>query len=131
MPWCGGGREASSRCQMAQNQAATMLHASLRLLAATWFIVATAAHAQTVVAGRVVDRTKRAPLDKVAVELLGPRDTILTTSTSAADGAFSLMAPRGGTYRVRLTAPRAAPRMSDALTVAEGEYIAREFAIDV
>jgi TonB family protein len=94
-------------------------------------VAAPAAHGQTVVAGRVIDRAKRVVLDKVAVELLGARDSVLTTGQTGADGTFTLMAPSGGTYRVRLTAPGSDSHVSDSLRVAEGEYFAREFAIEL
>ena len=68
-------------------------------------VLARTTEAQTVVAGRVIDRTRRVVLQKVSVELLGPVDTVLATGQTAGDGTFTLMAPAGGSYRVRLTAP--------------------------
>lgn len=56
-------------------------------------------------------------------------DSVLAASTSAADGIFALEAPAAGTYRVRLTAPESDAYVSDTLTVALGDYLAREFAI--
>jgi TonB family protein len=93
-------------------------------------LTASLAGAQTVVAGQVIHRSKRAPLANVAVELLGVRDTVLATATSSGDGTFTLGAPAGGTYRVRLIAPGALPHVSDSLVVKDNEYAAREFAID-
>jgi TonB family protein len=93
-------------------------------------LTAPVGNAQTVVAGQVVHRAKRGPLPNVAVELLGARDTVLATATTAVDGTFTLAAPAGGTYRVRLTAPGAEAHVSDSLSVTDGEYAAREFPID-
>jgi len=101
------------------------------LLAALVILAASAANAQTVLAGRVVDRAKRVALEKVGVELLSVTDSVFTTGETGADGTFALMAPRGGTYRVRLTPPSADVHVSDTLVVPEGEYVAREFIIDV
>jgi len=92
-------------------------------------LAASAAQAQTVIAGQVVNRGTRVALPRVLVELLNPADSVLTASTSAADGTFALEAPAGGTYRVRLTAPESDSYVSDTLTVALGDYVAREFAI--
>jgi len=95
------------------------------LLAAT-----TSAHAQTVLGGQVVHKTKGTVLPKVAVELLGARDTVLVTTTTGDDGTFMITAPSGGSYRVRLTAPGAEAYLSDSLKVADGEYIAHQFPIE-
>jgi TonB family protein len=82
------------------------------------------------VAGRVVDRNAKAPLAKVAVELIGiTSEAILDTAVTGTDGVFTLVAPRAGAYRVRLIASAAA-YVSDSLVVADGEYLTREFAID-
>jgi len=107
--------------------AAVMSHTKWVVLFAAF---ASAAHAQTVVAGRVVDRAKRVVMDKVAAELLGTNDSVLTTGQTGADGTFSLIAPGAGTYRVRLTPPNSDPHVSDSLRVTEGEYLAREFLVD-
>lgn len=88
------------------------------------------AHAQTVIAGQVIHRAKKAPLANVAVELIDVRDTVLATGTSAPDGTFALQAPAGGTYRVRLTAPGAEAYVSDSVKVVDGEYVAHAFPID-
>ena len=108
--------------------AAVMSHGKWIVLFAA---LASAAHAQTVVAGRVVDRAKRVVIDKVAAELLGANDSVLTTGQSGADGTFSLIAPGAGTYRVRLTPPNSDPHVSDSLQVTEGEYVAREFLVEL
>ena len=92
-------------------------------------VAASGAQAQTVVAGQVVNRSTRVPLPRVLVELLNPADSVLGTSTSGADGTFTLEAPAAGTYRVRLTAPESDAFVSDTLTVALGDYFAREFPI--
>jgi hypothetical protein len=105
-----------------------MQHLSLVLAACC--LTASVAPAQTVVAGQVVHRAKHVPLPNVAVELLGARDTVVATATTATDGTFALGAPAGGTYRVRLTALGAEAHVSDSLSVTEGEYAAREFPID-
>jgi hypothetical protein len=102
-----------------------------RWIVVLFTVLASSAHAQTVVAGRVVDRAKRVVIDKVAAELLGANDSVLTTGQSGADGTFSLMAPGAGTYRVRLTPPNSDPHVSDSLRVAEGEYLAREFLVEL
>jgi TonB family protein len=90
----------------------------------------TALHAQTVLGGQVVHKTKGAIIPPVAVELLGARDTVLATTTTGADGTFILTVPGGGSYRVRLTAPDAEAFVSDSLKLADGEYIAHQFPID-
>jgi hypothetical protein len=96
-----------------------------------FILVAThVAEAQTVVAGQVVNRSTRVPLPRVLVELLNPADSVLGTSTSGADGTFTLEARAAGTYRVRLTAPESDSYVSDTLTVALGDYFAREFPIN-
>ena len=105
------------------------LRSSLFVVAAVC-LAASLAHAQTVVAGQVLHRSKKAPLPNVSVELLGDRDTVLATAQSGADGTFTLVAPAAGTYRVRLTAPGAVAHVSDSLTVAEGEYAARAFPFE-
>jgi hypothetical protein len=107
-----------------------MSRLSLISVGAALCIAASMASAQTVVAGQVVHRARRVPLPNVAVELLGVRDTVLASSTTSADGTFTLAAPAGGTYRVRLIAPGARPHVSDSLVVTEGEYAAREFPVD-
>jgi hypothetical protein len=110
---------------------AAVVMPSYRSLAVLLFFGASIARAQTFVAGQVVDRAKRVTLAHVAVELLGVRDTtVLDTATTEADGTFSLKAPAGGWYRVRLTAPGAVAHVSDSVVVADGEYAAREFAIN-
>ena len=83
------------------------------------------------VAGRVVDRNAKALLAKVAVELIGTTsEAILDTAVTGTDGLFTLVAPRPGAYRVRLTPSGGAAHVSDSLVVADGEYLTREFAID-
>ena len=86
--------------------------------------------AQTVVAGQVLHRDTRATLAKVLVELLNAGDSVLATATSAADGTFMVEAPGGGTFRVRLTPPDADAMVSDTLSVATGDYVARGFLIN-
>lgn len=116
---------------MAQNQAAIVLYPPVRLVASLSFLAAAAAHAQTAVAGRVVDRQKHTPLAQFTVELLGARDTVLQSAVSATDGTFTLLAPSGGRYRVRFVANGAPTHVSDTVAVAEGEYVAREFVLDM
>ena len=71
---------------------------SCRSFVAVLLVLASStATAQTVVAGRVIDRTNRVVLEKVAVELLAATDSVLGTGQTAGDGTFTLMAPRGGT----------------------------------
>jgi len=93
-------------------------------------LTASTASAQTVIAGRVVDRAKKVPLEKVAVELVGATDSVLATGATGSDGTFTLVAPAAGTYRVRITPPSSDGFLSDTLRVSEGEYLAREFLVD-
>lgn len=103
---------------------------SFRIIAALVLFTASAARAQTVVAGLVVDRTTRRPLPQVSAELLGARDTVLQTAVTAHEGTFTLVAPQGGTYRVRLTPVGAGTYLSGSVIVADGQYVAQQFAID-
>jgi len=91
---------------------------------------ASSARAQTVVAGQVVNRGTRTVLPRVLVELLDAADSVIASTTSGTDGTFALEAPAAGTYRVRLTAPESDSHVSDTLTVALGDYLAREFPIN-
>ena len=108
-----------------------MLYSPFRLVATLSFLATASAHAQTFLAGRIVDRQKRTPLAQLTVELLGAQDTVLNTAVSATDGTFTLVAPSGGVYRVRFVANGAPTHLSDTLAVAEGEYTAREFPLDM
>src|SRR5688572_6844911 len=103
----------------------------LRIAAVVAVLHSASAHAQTVVAGQVIDRQKRTPLPQLTVELLGVQDTVLQTAVSATDGTFTLIAPSGGVYRVRFVADGAPTHVSDTLAVAEGEYAARQFSLDM
>ena len=103
----------------------------LRVVAALSFLASAGARAQTVVAGRVVDLQQRTPLPQLTVELLGARDTVLQTAVSATDGTFTLVAPSGGVYRVRFVVDGIPTHVSDTLGVADGEYAAREFPLDM
>jgi TonB family protein len=90
---------------------------------------ATSLRAQTVLAGRVVDPT-RTPIAALTVELIGPSDSLFHSSTTAGDGTFTLVAPRGGIYRVRIVDRGIPTHVSDSVRVSEGEYVAREFIVD-
>ena len=103
----------------------------LLCLAALLSATGATARAQTVVAGQVIDDQKRTPLAQLTVELLGARDTVVHAAVSASDGTFTLIAPSGGVYRVRFVADGAPTHVSDTLTVTEGEYVAREFPLDL
>ena len=131
MPRAVTGDEAASHHSMAKNQAAQMSLAKSYLVAAFSFMAAAAAQAQTIVAGQVIDRQKRAPLTQLTVELLSVRDSVLHTAVTANDGTFALFAPSGGVYRVRFVADGAPTHVSDTVVVAEGEYAAREFPLDM
>ena len=95
------------------------------------FLTTADAHAQAYIGGRVVDRQQRTPLAHLTVELLGARDTVLHTAVSATDGTFTLVAPRGGAYRVRFVVDGIPTHVSDTLGIADGEYAAREFPLDM
>jgi TonB family protein len=101
-----------------------------RIAATLTLVAASPLAAQTTLAGRVVDRSNHVPVAAVIVQLLAPADSVLQSSTTATDGTFALMAPRGATYRVRMI-DRGTVHMSDSVTIAEGEFTAKEFPIDL
>lgn len=104
---------------------------SLLSKAVAALFVSASLHAQPLIGGRVVDRASRVPLGQVAVELIATiSEAVLDTAVTANDGVFMLVAPRPGTYRVRLTATGAGRQVSDSLVVGVDEYLAREFPID-
>jgi TonB family protein len=101
-----------------------------RIAAALTLVATSSLAGQTTLAGRVVDRSSRAPVEKVIVQLLATADSVLQSSATASDGTFALSAPRGGTYRVCMI-DRGIVHMSDSVTIVEGEYTTKEFLIDL
>jgi len=108
-----------------------LVSSSLCSLVPLPLVLAAAAHAQTVVAGKIIDRDQKTAVWPASVELLGQADSVVQAGGTARDGTFSFMVPSAGMYRVRIIAQRATKFVSEPIKVADGEYVAREFALDL
>lgn len=80
--------------------------------------------------GRALDADSRTPLACARVALEDSAQNVVARDQSAADGAFSLRAPRPGTYRVRVETRGFAPSYGPFETAVadqdkQGEYLVR------
>ena len=115
---------------MSLSRRKTLLSRIRSLLLASLVVRSLARAQTTTVGGQVVDRTKNAPLPQVLVTLLNADSASVDSVLTGPDGTFMLTSTAGGTFRVRLRAPKASEYLSDTLTVATGAYVMRSFPID-
>jgi hypothetical protein len=99
--------------------------ATLLLLAS---ILASAAHAQTI-GGRVLDSASRLPAQRVAVRVLGDRDTVLAQTSTDTSGVFYAFLAGPGRVRLRFELAEGITFRTDTLTLAGDQFLQREFVI--
>ena len=73
------------------------------LLALAALLIATAASAQRAVSGKVLEKESRETVVQATVSLLDEAGKVVANGVTNANGAFSVKAPKNGTYTLRVT----------------------------
>lgn len=109
------------------------MSARIRLLAGTSLALMSSVSslgAQTV-AGRVLDRQSKVPLDRVAIVLVadtGAASHTVANTTTDSLGVFYIDAPSAGVYRLRFTTP-SDTLVTDFLALKHDELLQREYLL--